>query len=103
MLSSVISKTLSISPLCVDYCQIFGDNFNHKSLEDGVHLEAKHNDKLAHALLKGYDVLLPAPQDDGYKDISYSKAMHATDIIIQDVKSDSNGDKSFDFDDLDFE
>ena len=88
----------------VDYRQIFGDSFSHESLDDGVHLESKHNDKLAHALLKGYDVLLPAPKDGGDKDCSFSEAMLAADIITPDVKSDSsNGEKALNWDDLDFD
>ena len=91
----------------VDYQQIFS-TFDSKSLEDGVHLEEGQSKKLAHALLQGYEVLLPAPADNKDPDISLASAMHEAGIIIKDCPTDADTDKdaldkSIDWDDLDYE
>ena len=89
----------------VDYRQIF-TTFTHDSLDDGVHLEDGHSKRFAHALLKGYDVLHPAPADLPEEDSSLASALQTAGIIIKDTKADSDkddDDKSINWDDLDYE
>ena len=87
----------------IDYRQIFGDSFGPKSLVDGVHLEDGHDKKFAHALLKGYDVLLPAPPVEGDDDTSLADALQEVGIITHDVRQDKESLKGINFDDLDYE
>ena len=87
----------------LDYRQIFGDTFSSKSLSDGVHLDKAESNKLAHALLKGHDVLLPAPTVAGDPDQTFADALLAQEIVTPEMKSDKLGEEELNYDDLDYE
>ena len=87
----------------IDYRQVFGDSFPVDSLTDGVHLGKGPNGKLAHAMLKGHDILLPAPAVEGDRDQSFADAMLAREIVTPEMKSGALGDEELNYDDLDYE
>ena len=96
--------TLPADTFYVDYRQVFGDALDNGALEDGVHLEEGHCKKLAHALLGGYEVFLPAPAPAD-PDSSFADALQAVEIITVDVpvdKADELGD-NINWDDLDYD
>ena len=92
----------------IDYRQIFGDSFGKHSLEDGVHLEEGHSKKFAHALLKGYDVLLPAPPAPADKDATLAESLHAVEIIAREStaaagEKEKERTEEYEWDNLDYD
>ena len=103
--SDQLKKELSLpaDTYYIDYRQIFGDTFPAKSLTDGVHLDKGPNGKLAHAMLKGHDVLLPAPVVEGDRDQSFADALLTREIITPEMKVAGIGEEELNYDDLDYE
>ena len=97
------SLTLPSDTYFIDYRQIFGDTFGADCLTDGVHLDKGSNSKLAHALLKGYDILLPAPVVEGDPDQTFADALLACEIITPDVKAGGLAEEELNYDELDYE
>ena len=92
----------------VDFRQIFGDSFGAGSLVEHVHLEDGPCRVLANFLLRGHEILLPAPQTDDDGDVSFADALQAAEIIVPAEDKDAGEQEAddfggYNFDDLDFE
>ena len=96
---------LSADSYFVDFRQIFGNDFSTNSLYDHVHLDEIPNRTYANFLLRGIEVLLPAPPLEDDMDASFSDAMHTAEIIVPSGEKELEkvDDDPYNFDNLDYE